>query len=1693
MASLSDVFTESERTNWLKAWLAIDIAKSGLERFVDNAATILHGNIYNAVLSSGSVACNGCHIANLLKCPSPRICNKRGPQGLCISMHDTAFKQPRQCPANVCDKVFVEIAKQHRYSDPSWKNTLANDWASSPWQIAKAYFPPDGYAGNRSAQDTDLNGIISFMMNCKHFNNTFSFPIAPGKSHPPCLLTKTREIGRIVRHSSTCKISDTDLQDMFITLTGLLTDPICLVNDSAAQEAVTKLVQLQTDVLKLTTEEIVELLEAAQNVLKKVETITETAVDEIKIYMENCRKDMATFKQELSKHTGKCIQEFDENRRKFTESNYDQSCKDFQRRLMTHYSDTSSNVPLSNLDQSLDKRITDIYSTPNIHRIEIKKDGKRVKREQALEYKHIFYTGVKSNRRIYVQGEPGSGKSTFSAKLVHDWSHGIQLSSATSSETTAFNDVSTLQKFKFLFFITLRDSRGQTDVTEMIKKQLIDTTFSVDERANVYKCFVQIINTETCLVIREGLDEWLSPDGSNLAEPYMAGFRNETCTILTTSRPWKLTDERIKNSQIDSLLEIEGIVDPYEFSKNILQCIIDQEDMDIKVTADEFESFVFDRKLESLSASPMLYTLVICTWVNTIKKKEHLNNSSLCGLYTTLLESLCKKANSTTGYFNDSNPPPVHCFSSTSYLQPNIEHLDKLAKVACKLLFSSERESSIVFTDITLSNYFSPSEFTVSKTFALTAGILTSRKDKSRTGSSNSFVHKTVQELLAAYHIACNVYTIDDVISSYLKLNNTSYLELSQVCRFLCGMNISAANKLSALMDQYHVIHCNECDSVFSFDWNFNGPCTFQRIIESGIREAVANKQEGIQLKLSHFFIDKSNIRELQDIWPTNTCNVHVVYVNMVMSDSLSSPACGESTSHFELSSCHSLRRLFLYGSGILLRDTASSVATGFPVSITLNNAYPAKGLDTPLELPLIEHIWLDHVKCYSTCLRNLFSTLLTLNHWVTCCLLYCDITSCVEGSDVCTYALKTTISFDELNEFYMEYLVNDSPGLWDALHGLNIKSLSLGYEEQYDTLDLNHTELFSQFLSSLTNLEKLSIAMGCDFAIVCKALHGMNINDLNLRLSYKCDLTANYSELLSQFLSSLIQLERLSIHVQVRPGVWEAFRGLNIKSLSLSLGYRQGDWTVNHAESLLESLSSLTQLKTLSISVHGDIPDLSTVLRGLYIKSLHLDLQEDTTWEGFTVDRGESSSKTLDFTVDGDNPDLLGAVCGLNIKSLCLRLRHRESGLKVDHVESSLQYLISLKHLETLSICVDTDIPSLWNALRGLNAKSLSLTVDCREINHIELLWQSLSSLTQLETLSFITCWKESFSTCWKENTPGLWKALRGLNIKSLSVDGRYADWIVDHGESLSESLSSLTQLETLSISVRGGNRYLFEALCGLNIKTLSLRISYCVDHVESSPQYRLSLKQLDTLDINVDYNSSIVWNALRGLNVKSLKLSSMWSEGLRVKHDESFSQFLSSLTHLKTLRIAWDRSVRWENLCGLNINNLILEVSKDLGEDHVEFLSQFLSSLTQLETLSISVYEDSPGLWEALRDLNITSLSLSGGWSGGLRVNHVESLSQSLSSLRQLETLSICVSEQRPGLWGAFCGLNIKILSLSGIYKVKNVELLSNSLSSLTQLKTLSIIVEKDSPGLWEALSGLNIKSLSVSDKLNGLRVNN
>ncbi|KAH3798885.1 hypothetical protein DPMN_152488 [Dreissena polymorpha] len=650
----------------------------------------------------------------------------------------------------------------------------------------------------------------------------------------------------------------------------------------------------------------------------------------------------------------------------------------------------------------------------------------------------------------------------------------------------------------------------------------------------------------------------------------------------------------------------------------------------------------------------------------------------------------------------------------------------------------------------------------------------------------------------------------------------------------------------------------------------------------------------------------------------------------------------------------------------------------------------------------------------------------------------------------------------------------NDSPGMWDALRGLNIKSLSL--DAAYGGLNVNYADSMSQSLSSLTHLDTLNIKVNNDSPGLWDALRGLNIKSLSLNVAYG-GLNVNYADSMSQSLSSLTQLDTLNIKVNNdSPGLWDALRGLNIKSLSLNVAY--GGFNVNYADSMSQSLSSLTQLDTLNIKVNNDIPGLWDALRGLNIKSLSLNV----AYGGFNVNYADSMSQslssltqldTLNIKVNNDIPGLWDALRGLNIKSLSLNNAY--GGLNVNYAGSMSQSLSSLTHLDTLSIQVDDDSPGLWDALRGLNIKSLSLNYAYGglNVNYADSMSQSLSSLTHLVTLNIKV----------NNDSPGMWDAVRGLNIKSLSLNAAYGGLNVNYADSMSQSLSSLTQLDTLNIKVNNDSPGLWDALRGLNIKSLSLNVAYGglnVNYAESISQSLSSLTHLDTLSIKVDDDSPGLWKALHGLNIKGLNIKSLNS--------------LSSLTQLDTLSIG--------ALYGLNIKSLSLsgspwseykESESEWWVNYTDSISQSLSSLTHLDTLCIKVDDDSPGLWDALRGLNIKSLSLNVAY-GGLNVNYADSMSQSLSSLTQLDTLNIKVNNNSPGLWKALRGLNIKSLSLSGGYGGLNIDYadsVSLSLSSLTYLDKLSIEVNHDSPGLWAAIRGLNIKSLSLSVEFVGLNI--
>ncbi|KAH3771056.1 hypothetical protein DPMN_172356 [Dreissena polymorpha] len=632
------------------------------------------------------------------------------------------------------------------------------------------------------------------------------------------------------------------------------------------------------------------------------------------------------------------------------------------------------------------------------------------------------------------------------------------------------------------------------------------------------------------------------------------------------------------------------------------------------------------------------------------------------------------------------------------------------------------------------------------------------------------------------------------------------------------------------------------------------------------------------------------------------------------------------------------------------------------------------------------------------------------------CRLNKCHLTACGEGEVNTSYTTGYISLYVRQNKSISIILDNDT-GLWEILHGLSIKGLSLDGRGE-SGCRVNHEKSFSQTIASLSKLEELDITMDELTPCVWEALRGLNIKSLALGSRERGEL---HAESLTQSLSSLKRLETLGIGVtEDSPGLWKALHGLNIKGLRLD-GWKGEGLRINHSHSLPQSLSSLMRLQKLDIHVAEDSTGLWEALHGLNIKSLRLDGWKG---EGLRINHSHSLSQSLsslmrlqklDIHVAEDSTGLWEAFYGLNINKLRVFCKGR-----VNYKESLSHFLASLTRLETLSIDAHEACPGLWEALKGLSVKSLTIKGGNKgfELNHTELLSQALSSLTQLETLDMDV----------RENSTGLWEAIHTLNIKTLSLSLIWIQWTDLRTESLSKSLSSLTRLETLNVSVWAEMYAVcscpWKALHGLNIKSLSLRLFLSHDQIgkckdlqaESLYQSLASLTQLETLSITLNPDSRGLWRGLHCLNIKRLSL----------------------------------KSTEWEGW-------------------HTKLISLSISSLTQLDTLCIEMECDNPGLWEAVHDLNIKHLSLSGlRKRTGIDVKHTVSMAKTLSSLKLLETLSIDLEYERPGLWLALRGLNIKNLSLSGVRKssgidVKHAETLSQSLSSLKQLETLIVHVHE------------------------------
>ncbi|XP_052806296.1 uncharacterized protein LOC128235525 [Mya arenaria] len=605
--------------------------------------------------------------------------------------------------------------------------------------------------------------------------------------------------------------------------------------------------------------------------------------------------------------------------------------EDLRQRLVKYYQKQLNSAPISPLLSDKDERLEKFYVPPKIE----EKDHRRLGDDQQQNgspissYKQIFCKEKGLANTVFVVGEAGMGKSSFSAMCTIKWASqfsvscrdagGMGLDQDREGKTSLkrpllnkkcfnqrittelvilnsfvirkynvvrefqelydslsddgrsfvlsheeefcellsqpkydlFQDEDTLRDIEFMFHIKLRDCCESCELSDMIRDQLINIIYRPDEMAAGYSTMISVLSNRKCVVIADGLDEWTHPTETKcscLLEDKAIPHLSQTldATVLITSRPWRLSQNRVKDTKIDKYLEIKGVASTPLLVQKTLVCL-NEKVAEERIRID-FIRFVARSRLARLLSVPIIALLLVCMWFEGVHE-----SFSLCDIYAYMLDMMFGRKSLPVLSVSPEPTPLLQCFKQTKHVRNYYNIVLKLAQLAFDKLFSMDRKSSLVFQNV---DCLTQEELL----FVLKSGIMRETKSQSliRKSSSFSFIHKTVQEFLAAVHIAHHAEEIQRVIKpnyyetfqEYLasdnQLKESSMSDVSQVFIFMCGLNSKVAQDMSAMMSII-VMEMTMYDN-----WNI----TLQQTLCAGYREALANNVQNIQLELMCLKID---------------------------------------------------------------------------------------------------------------------------------------------------------------------------------------------------------------------------------------------------------------------------------------------------------------------------------------------------------------------------------------------------------------------------------------------------------------------------------------------------------------------------------------------------------------------------------------------------------------------------------------------------------------------------------------------------------------------------------------------------------------------------------------------------------------------------------------------------------------------
>ena len=350
-------------------------------------------------------------------------------------------------------------------------------------------------------------------------------------------------------------------------------------------------------------------------------------------------------------------------------------------------------------------------------------------------------------RVVVIQGAPGIGKSVFAWTFCRKWAEG-----------------KIYQGYNLVVLLHMRDSRVRE------ASRLSDLFFSECSKVSE-EITEDAISREGrgVLFFLEGLDELPSSclsDGKLLSN-LLQGLSLPEVTLLVTARPWavQMLAEKCED-QISRRVEILGYTK--EDITNFVSYSFDEQDKT------EFLEYINSHpQLQSITHVP-LYTTLMSQIYKQLKRSQQAIPQTLTHLYTALVEGLLLR--------HMKSLPEFSRLRSV-----NLENLAEPIKTQfqqiCQLAFTSFSKDGVQVT-------FSDSEAALYGCLD-TLGLMQSSVDLSLTiGTTvtHTFLHSTIQEFLAAYHLSKQPQQFQEVFSMTNKYDHHFYILIT----FFIGLSRNA-------------------------------------------------------------------------------------------------------------------------------------------------------------------------------------------------------------------------------------------------------------------------------------------------------------------------------------------------------------------------------------------------------------------------------------------------------------------------------------------------------------------------------------------------------------------------------------------------------------------------------------------------------------------------------------------------------------------------------------------------------------------------------------------------------------------------------------------------------------------------------------------------------------------------------------